>query len=96
MSNVNSSFDPLEALTVRQVAELWHVSQPTVRKRIRAAELPSITIGRCRRVRRMDAEAFLDGRTAYGWQRHRAGPPPIDDEPGYARPPAAGGEEIAF
>ena len=74
MSEVISSFDPLEALTVREAAALLHVSRPTVEKYIKARELPSVQIGRCRRIRRTDLEIFLDRRTGYGWQKHRPEP----------------------
>ena len=33
----------------------------------------------CRRIRRMDLEAFLADRTAYGWQRDAASPRPAVD-----------------
>ena len=92
MSDSERQFDPLEALTVKEVAELLHVSRPTVEKHIKTGELPSVTIGRCRRVRRMDLEDFLDRRTSYGWQRHRPEPPPME----YQRADAVEGEDIAF
>ena len=79
MRETNQSFDPLEALTVREAAALLHCSEPTIRKYIKAGELPSITIGRCRRIRRADLEAFLQGRTAYGWERRPQGTTPVPE-----------------
>ena len=97
MTDSRSQFDPLEALTVMEVAELLHVSRPTVEKHIKTGELPSITIGRCRRIRRMDLEDFLDRRTAYGWQRHRPGLTPHDGPPMDCQGPDADeGESIPF
>ena len=71
MREPNQTFDPLEALSVRQAAALLHVSEPTIRRYIKDGELPSLTMGRCRRIRRVDLEAFLDRRMAYDWQTHR-------------------------
>ena len=68
-------FDPLEALTVQEAAALLHVSRPTVEKYIKLGELPSVRIGRCRRIRRLDLEAFLDHRTVSGWRRYEPQPP---------------------
>ena len=68
----NQTFDPLEAVPVKEAARLLHVSEPTVRKHIKAGELPSILIGRCRRIRRTDVEAFLQARSAYGWYAHES------------------------
>ncbi len=76
-----TTFDPLEALTIREVAALLHCSEPTVRKHIKLGELPSIQIGRCRRIRRVDLGAFLESRIAYGWQRHEPRQPRPPDEP---------------
>ena len=67
-------FDPLELLTIREAAALLHVSRPTVEKYIKRGELPSIMIGRCRRIRRIDLEAFLEHRTAYGWRPYEPEP----------------------
>lgn len=50
MKEANKVFDPLEALTVREAAPLLRVSRPTVEKYIKARELPSVRIGRCRRI----------------------------------------------
>jgi len=76
-----SPFDPLEAVTVRQAAALLHVSRPTVEKHIKAGELPSALIGRCRRIRRRDLETLLDRRTAYDWPRHEPQPSRAVDPP---------------
>jgi len=71
MTDSRSQFDPLEALTVKEVAELLHVSRPTVEKHIKTGELPSVTIGRCRRILRSDVEAFIQVRRTHGWQDYR-------------------------
>lgn len=84
-----STFDPLEALTVRQAAAVLHVSRPTVEKYIRAGELPSALIGRCRRIRRADLEAFLLRRTSYGWRPYQPEPTPVDP-PADCLPPEDG------
>lgn len=90
MSNPIMTFDPCEALTIREAARLLSVSRPTVEKYVKAGELPSALIGRCRRIRRADLEAFLERRTAYGWRRHEPEPPRPDDAP------AAPGHEYDF
>jgi excisionase family DNA binding protein len=56
----------LEALTVREAGRLLSVSRPTVEKYIRAGELPSVRIARCRRIMRADLEAFLADRRTRG------------------------------
>ena len=98
MNNRISDFDPCEALTVKEVAALLHVSRPTVEKYIKRGELPSTTIGRCRRIRRIDLESFLDCRTACGWQRYQPEPPgPIDgSRTGFFDKFDSEGKEIPF
>ena len=71
----------MEALSVRQVAALLHCSEPTVRKYLKLGELSSALIGRCRRIRRLDLELFLDRRTAYGWRPYEPGVAPAFDSP---------------
>ena len=73
MNDPQRQRDPLEALTVKEVAEILHVSRPTVEKHIKTGELPSVQIGRCRRVRRVDLQSFLEGRWTYEWQSYRPG-----------------------
>ena len=68
MNEEQEGFDPLELLTVQEVAGLMHVSRPTVEKHVEAGKLSSVVIGRCRRIRRVDLEAFLDCRTESGWR----------------------------
>ena len=81
-------FDPCEALTVKAVAKLLNMSEPTVRKHIRGGLLPSVIIGGCRRIRRIDLEDFLQRRTLYGWRAVRG--PQADDRPNdmYSEAPA--------
>jgi len=64
MRDHEGTFDPLESLSVREVAALLHVSRPTVEKYIKLCKLPSVLIGRCRRIRRIDLADFLERRTA--------------------------------
>lgn len=51
--------DPLELLTVEQVAELLHVGRDKVYHLIRTGQLRSIKIGRLRRVSRAWITEFL-------------------------------------
>jgi len=85
------TFDPCEALPVKAAAALIHVSEPTLRAIIRRGELPSLMIGRCRRIRRADLAAFLAGRVRDGW----APPRPGAADEGGEEPPLPG-EEIGF
>ena len=64
----NQDFDNLEALSVREVAALVHVSRPTVEKWIKSGELLSLHLGGCRRVMRADLQRFLEYRRRWGWQ----------------------------
>ena len=73
MNEPEHTFDPCEALTVKEVAELLHVSEPTVRKYMKSCELRTVLIGRCRRVMREDLEDFLELRRTDGWQSYRSG-----------------------
>ena len=93
MRYADEVFDELEALPVKEAARLLHVSEPTIRKHIKTGELPGILIGRCRRVRRVDLEAFLQARTAYGWQRETASPRPAGD---LSMEDDCGGNQIPF
>jgi len=91
MNETDQPIDPCEALTVREVAALLHVSRPTVEKHIKNGELPSFVMGRCRRIRRMDLEAFLESRTAYGMHRQPEPPPFLDSPMEWSD-----GEDLAF
>ena len=81
-------YDPCELLPVREAAELLHVSRPTVEKYIKEGVLPSFVIGRCRRIRRVDLEAFLESRCTYGWQRYRSEQRQVDPPTAYPNPNA--------
>lgn len=48
-------------LTVEQAAERMAVSPSTVRRLIRSGRLPSINLGRCRRVPSTVVEEFVQG-----------------------------------
>lgn len=101
-------YDPLEMLTVREAAKLLHVSRPTIEKYVKSGALPSVILGRCRRIRRADLDTFLAERTECGWRRtddpgRRVEPLPCAGpsatQPG--RPPespssASGGDDIVF
>lgn len=71
MPDMNSNYDPCELLTIREAAALLHVSRPTVEKYIKTEELPSIMIGRCRRVRRADLGIFINCRNSFGWESYQ-------------------------
>jgi len=60
------SYDPHEALSVREIAKLLHVSEPTVRSWIRSGQLPSLELNGCRRVFRKDLDLFLALNRKYG------------------------------
>jgi len=64
----NQDFDDLEALSVREVAALVHVSRPTVERWIKNGELLSLHLGGCRRVMRSDLQKFMEYRRRWGWQ----------------------------
>jgi excisionase family DNA binding protein len=67
MRSENRTYDPLEMVTVREAAALLGVSRPTVEKYIKMGNIPSVRIGRCRRIRRRDVESFIRERTQWGW-----------------------------
>jgi len=64
----DQDYDELEALSVREVAALVHVSRPTVEKWIKNGELVSLHLGGCRRVMRSDLQSFMELRRRWGWQ----------------------------
>jgi excisionase family DNA binding protein len=51
--------DPLDLLSVRELAKLWTVHQETIRKWIASGELASVQLGRRRLVPRVAAEEFI-------------------------------------
>jgi len=87
------SYDPSKALTVRQVAELVHVSQPTVRGWIRDGMLPSLELGGCRRVLRRDLDEFVSRHRVYGLRPLRGRRGSAASECGYG---PDGYEEVRF
>jgi len=91
MENRNDIFDPCEALPIKAVAGLLHVSEPTVRALIRRGLLASFTIGRCRRIRRAELERFIAGQPPDRPDRslHPPEPPPYEA-------PSDCGEQIPF
>jgi len=53
---------PREFYTVRQLADLLQLTEITIYRKIKSAELPCHSIGRrVKRFRRSDIEEFLDG-----------------------------------
>ena len=54
--------DPPEFYTVRQLADLLQLTEMTIYRKVKSAELPCHSIGRrVKRFRRSDIEEFLDG-----------------------------------
>ena len=51
-------------LTIDEVADHLRISTRTVRRLIRAGELPTVPIGRSLRIRRYDLSAYVDGRVS--------------------------------
>jgi len=66
------------AWTVKQVAEALHVSQPTVREWLKRGELPSVLVGKVRRVLLEDLRGFLMEHRTFSFRagRNFACPPP--------------------
>ena len=85
------------------------ISGRTVAALLASGELPSVVIRRCRRVRRVDVAALLDGRLVAGERRAPATlvgpperrPPPTPTPASEESPPAleeqaGGGQDIPF
>jgi len=53
--------NPPEFYTVRQLADLLQLTEMTIYRKVKRAELPCHSIGRVKRFRRSDIEKFLDG-----------------------------------
>jgi excisionase family DNA binding protein len=60
------TIDPLELLSVTELAELWKLSPTTVRKFIVSGELASVHLGSRRLVPRIAAEEFMRAHTTDG------------------------------
>ena len=54
--------DPLRLLSVERLAELWCVSEATVRRWAREGELPAVRIGKCWRFRESDLLRLIEAR----------------------------------
>lgn len=52
---------PMEMYTVEQAAEALNLSERQTRRLVADGSLPSVTVGRARRVRRSDLDAFIAG-----------------------------------
>ncbi len=74
------SYDPHEALSVKQIAELLHVSEPTVRGWIKSGDLPSLELNGCRRIFRKDLDTFLAFRRKYGLNQLSKHFPSVPDD----------------
>jgi excisionase family DNA binding protein len=55
--------DELELLTLAEVAELFHLGERTVEKLVANGTIPSVKIGRARRVRAVDAARIASSGT---------------------------------
>ena len=51
-------------LTIPQVAERLHMARSTVYELVLSGQLPSLTIGRSRRIREADLDAWIQGEAA--------------------------------
>lgn len=80
MDEAVDAFDPCELLTVRRVADLLGVSEPTVRSLVKHGELPVVGIGRARRVPRADLRRFVERRRRYR-EQPEGGAPGREAEP---------------
>ena len=58
--------DPLELLSVTELAELWKLSPTTIRKFLASGELASVQLGSRRLVPRIAAEEFMRAHTTDG------------------------------
>jgi excisionase family DNA binding protein len=57
------------ALSIPEAGTYLGVSADTVRRLVRAGEIPHARIGNSIRIRRVDLEEYLDRRTTRQWQR---------------------------
>ena len=72
------------AWTVKQVAEALHVSQPTVREWLKRGDLPSVLVGKVRRVLLDDLRRFIMERRTFSFRAGRNStcpPPPEEPDP---------------
>ncbi|MCE5279936.1 MAG: helix-turn-helix domain-containing protein [Planctomycetaceae bacterium] len=79
--------DRCQAVTVQEAADLMRVSRPTVTKLIKGRALPSVQIGRCRRIMRVDLEEFLRRKATLGWRSYlpdELTPADVGPHPGHA------------
>ncbi len=70
--------------------------RPTVCEYIKRGELASVTMGRNRRIRRVDLEAFIRVRRSYGWRSYDERRALRNDElpDGYRDADECGGDDI--
>lgn len=73
--------DPLQLLTVAEVAALLHVSPKTLYAWVAAGKFPALKLNGALRFRRHEVEAFLQrhGVSVAGESRHRPSPARVDD-----------------
>ena len=60
---------PVAALSIPDAGTYLGVSSDTVRRLVRAGELPHARIGNSIRIRRVDLEEYLQERTTRVWKR---------------------------
>ena len=68
--------DPLELLTIPEVAARLHLSRGTVNRYVQSGVLPSVRVGRSRRVSRRQLSSFFEtleqrGNIPTAWPRAR-------------------------
>jgi len=90
--------DDLQLLKPREVAQLLSVSGRTLATMLASGELPSVTVRRCRRIRRADLAGYLNRQTEGETLRlapaaPREPPAPVNEEPPLA---SADGENVPF
>lgn len=54
----DTSRQPLESFTIKQLAKRWSVSERTIRRRIKAGEIPAFYVGSRLRISRTEIERF--------------------------------------
>jgi excisionase family DNA binding protein len=59
ITSASKGYDPLDLLSISELAELWSVHPTTVRRWIAAGELESVQLGSRRRVPRAAAEDYM-------------------------------------
>jgi excisionase family DNA binding protein len=66
METDSQSYDPHEALSVKEIAKLLHISEPTIRGWVKSGQLPSLELGGSRRILRRDLDTYIAIHRKYG------------------------------